>query len=271
MTPYHETSAGVLYCGDCLEVMVGFAPDTVGCVVTSPPYFVGKEYETGWTWEQYSDLLSSVYWQAYRVLEPGRYAVVNFGDLHNSGGRMYAADVPSVYPAAASQWEWGRETGFDLQATRIWRKQFARCKTAPVINFRPRNVFDFEHIWTWRKPGNDGREWCADRALSQRGVIGDNWAVDGCLGFHCAAFPVDLPAWAIKVHSPEPGGTVLDPFLGSGTTAVACVQTGRSYIGIELSEAYCEIAARRIEKALAQPRLPLDAPREKPRTETLAI
>jgi DNA modification methylase len=79
---------------------------------------------------------------------------------------------------------------------------------------------------------------------------------------HPCPKPVAWAEWLVTRFT-KPDDTVLDPFLGSGTTAVACVQTGRRYIGIELSEAYCEIAAKRIEKALAQPRLPLEAPREK--------
>ena len=69
---------------------------------------------------------------------------------------------------------------------------------------------------------------------------------------HSAAFPVDLPAWFIKLFT-QPGDVVLDPFLGSGTTAVAAAQLGRSYIGIELSQDYVAIAQAR----LAQTQLPL--------------
>lgn len=69
---------------------------------------------------------------------------------------------------------------------------------------------------------------------------------------HSAAFPVDLPAWFIKLFT-QPGDVVLDPFLGSGTTALAAAQLGRSYIGIELSQEYVAIAQERV----SQTQLPL--------------
>jgi len=241
-----------VWAGDCLEVMSSWPDESVDLIVTSPPYFVGKEYETGWTWEEYSDLLMGLYQQAFRLLTPGRYCVVNFGDLHNSGGRMYEAEVPSVYPAAVPHWQWGRGVGFDLQAQRIWRKQFARCAVSYVVNHRPRNVFDFEHIWTWRKPGRDGEEWCADRKLSQRGVIGEDWGSPARLDRHCAAFPIELPMWAIQVHSRERGEVVLDPFGGSLTTLLAAHRTGRKGRAIEVSEDYLQIGLKRLEDELAQ-------------------
>ncbi len=76
---------------------------------------------------------------------------------------------------------------------------------------------------------------------------------------HPTQKPLALIRWCIAQVS-EPGDTILDPFMGSGTTGVACVQTGRRFIGIEIEEAYCRIAVKRIEAALQQPRLPLDEP-----------
>ena len=87
---------------------------------------------------------------------------------------------------------------------------------------------------------------------------------------HSATFPRSLPEWFIKLFTKE-GDWVLDPFVGSGTTLRAAADLGIQGVGVDISEAYCEIAARRIEKALAQPRLPLEAPREKPTTEAMPL
>ena len=62
---------------------------------------------------------------------------------------------------------------------------------------------------------------------------------------HSATFPVALPTWFIKLFT-QPGDVVLDPFVGSGTTAVAALQDGRQYIGIDINEEYCEIARSRL-------------------------
>ena len=135
-----------------------------------------------------------------RILKPGGYAVVNFGDYFNSGNRFYDADVPACYPASINYFRWGVEVaGMDLQATRIWRKQFARMGIPFVCNKHPRGVFDYEHIWTFRKRNGSKEEFVNDRKLSQRGVIGEEWRSSAGLGKHCAAFPVGLPTWAIKV------------------------------------------------------------------------
>lgn len=73
---------------------------------------------------------------------------------------------------------------------------------------------------------------------------------------HPCPKPLDWMLWAVKRASLE-GATVLDPFMGSGTTGVACMQTGRNFIGIEIHEPYYEIAKARIEKARAAIQLPL--------------
>ena len=73
---------------------------------------------------------------------------------------------------------------------------------------------------------------------------------------HPTQKPVELAAHFIKLHT-RPGDTVLDPFMGSGTTGVACAQTGRNFIGIEIDAGYFAIAQRRIAEAQAQLALPL--------------
>ena len=70
---------------------------------------------------------------------------------------------------------------------------------------------------------------------------------------HPAEKPLDLMLWLIE-HSTRPGDLILDPFCGSGTTGVACVQTGRRFLGIEIDEGYADIARARIAKAAEQAR-----------------
>ena len=237
--------------GDCIEVMRGLPKGCADLVVTSPPYWVGKSYEVGQPFAEYAGMMLRVYSECARLLKPAGYMVVNFGDMHNGGNRLYGAEVPSTYPATVEHWKWGREVGFDLQAARIWKKQFAKCGCSPVVNTRPRSVFEHEHIWTWRKRGNDGTEFCNDRRLSQRSVLGDGWSSSARLGEHEAAFPVELPEWAIRVYSRAWGDVVLDPFMGSGTTGEACIHLGRCFVGIERDPAHVELARRRLGQATA--------------------
>lgn len=236
--------------GSCLDVMPYLPEAVLDLVITSPPYFVKKNYEIHWTYNEYCTLLKSLFQLVYDKLKPGGYFVVNFGDYFNSNNRFYEAEVPSVYPACVNYFTWGREAGFDLQATRIWRKQFARMSIPFVCNNHPRPIFDYEHIWTFRKRDGIGVEFVNNRKLSQKGVLGEGWRAPADLPSHEASFPIDLPLWAISVYSKEEGDIVLDPFCGSGTTALACLETKRKFIGIELSEEYCSKAFLKLRSYL---------------------
>lgn len=238
-----------IYNEDCLLTMSDMPDEMIDLVVTSPPYFLNKVYEKTWTYSYYCELMSNVFYNVNRILKSGGYFVINFGDYFNSGNRFYDADVPSVYPASINMFKWGTENGFDLQATRIWRKQFAKMGIPFVCNKHPRNIFDYEHIWTFRKKGGDTKEFVNDRKLSQRGVIGEDWKSSAKLSQHVAAFPVELPTWAINVYSHE-NDVVYDPFMGIGTTAVACINTNRHYIGSEIDENYFKMSKERIENEI---------------------
>lgn len=227
--------------------MKQISDNSIDLIITSPPYFLNKVYEKTWTLNYYENLIINVFKECNRILKPGRYFVINFGDYFNSGNRFYEADIPSVYPATINYFKWGLENNFDLQATRIWRKQFAKMGIPFVCNKHPRNIFDYEHIWTFRKKNGDKNEFVNDRKLSQRGVIGEDWKTEAGIDKHCAAFPIDLPEWAIKVYSQLENEIILDPFMGSGTTALASIKLNRQYIGFELSTTYCDLANKRIQ------------------------
>jgi DNA modification methylase len=249
---FPEDFVGHIINGDSRAVLPFISDNLIDLVITSPPYFVNKTYENEWTLDKYSQLMHDVFWGCYRVLKPGGYMVVNFGDYFNKD-RFYDAEVPSVYPATINYFQWGRDAGFDLQATRIWRKQFSRMGIPFVCNSHPRPVFDYEHIWTFRKPDGTGQEFVNDRKLSQRGVVGESWSAPAGLGKHEAAFPVDLPMWAIDVYSREPNEIVLDPFFGMGTTALAAINKGRQWVGIEKNKDYCDLAMKRIREPKSAP------------------
>lgn len=236
--------------GNCLEKIKDIANNSIDLIVTSPPYYLNKEYEKKVSYEDYCLLMQNSFSEWNRILVGGGYIVVNFGDYFNSGNRFYKADIPACYPASINFFKWGVEiAGMDLQATRIWRKQFAKMSIPFVCNSHPRPVFDYEHVWTFRKKNGSNKEFVFDRKLTQRGVIGDAWKSRAGLNLHCAAFPVELPEWAITVYSQDKA-IVLDPFMGSGTTGIACKKLKRNFIGIELDPEYFKIAEKRINENL---------------------
>lgn len=237
-----------IYQGDCLDVMKQIDTDSIDLIVTSPPYYLNKEYEKTISYEDYMSMMEDVFIETNRVLKGGGYAVFNFGDYFNSGNRFYDSDVPACYPASINYFKWGVELAkMDLQATRIWRKQFAKMGIPFVCNKHPRPVFDYEHIWTFRKKNGNNQEFVNDRKMTQRGVVGENWTSRAGLAKHCAAFPVELPEWAISIYSHE-NDVVLDMFAGSFTTAIAAEKLKRNWICIEKLTEYCEIGRVRIEE-----------------------
>jgi len=231
-----------IHLGDFRDIIKLIDTDSIDLIVSSPPYHLNKEYELTVSYEDYCDMMHTLFMECNRVLKPGKYFVVNFGDYFNSGNRFYDADIPACYPASINYYKWGvEESQMDLQATRIWRKNFNRMPIPFVCNHHPRNVFDYEHIWTFRKRNGENKEEVRNRKLSQRGVIGEDWTVPAQLDKHCAAFPIGLPQWAIEVYS-DANDIVMDPFMGSGTTALAAVSLNRQFVGMEKESHYHQLA-----------------------------
>jgi len=174
--------------------------DSVDLSVTSPPYMVEKAYERGMEWPEYLDLLWTAYEEIYRVTKPGGYFVINFGDQAR-GKALRGTETHTTIPMSVFHWDAGTGFGFELQATRIWRKKFHKMGKVH------------------------------DRKLSQRGVL--EFKGDHPLKRYRSAFPIGLPEWAISVYS-DPGDLVYDPFAGSGTTGLAALRLGRRFVGSEI-------------------------------------
>lgn len=151
--------------------------------------------------------------------------------------------------------EWGRQAGFYLYDRRIWVKDAAWENSRwATLSFRA--VDEFEYLYVFWKPGittirrdklspQEWSEW-GSRAVWQIPSVRAN-------DDHEAKFPVELPRRVIELLT-NPNDVVLDPFMGSGTTAEAAVVSGRHYIGLEKSREYVELAGRRIRAALNRPK-----------------
>ena len=223
-------------------------PDScVALMVTSPPYHVGKDYDTDDTFEDYLALLDQIFRESYRVLEPGGRAVVNVANL----GRRPYIPLSQIITGLML------DIGFLMRGEIIWRKaKGARGSTAwgswrsasnPVI----RDVHEYCLIFS---KGRFKRVREGDSTISREDFLDSTLSVwefpperAGRVG-HPAPFPVELPRRFIELYTFK-GDLVLDPFIGSGTTAVASVHTGRRFIGYEVDAEYVEIARRRVEEA----------------------
>lgn len=233
---------GCIHQGDCLEVMASLPAESIGTIVTSPPYNIKNSTGNGlrgtnrgkWPnaalqrgYEEHGDDMPHgeyVRWQRECLDEMMRVLRHDGAIFYNHKWRVQDGQMQ------------GREDivgGFPVRQVIIWQREGG-------INFNPGYFLPtYEVIYMIAKPGF--------RLVPRANRIGDVWRVpQERNSAHPAPFPVRLAKNCIVSTD---NGTVMDPFLGSGTTAVAAKLHGRPWIGIEKSAEYCELARRRIEGA----------------------
>ena len=244
--------------------------NSVALVVTSPPYFAGKEYEEGLgqngvpgTYFEYLALLRDVFAECKRVLEPGGRIAVNVANLGRRPYRSLAGDVTGIL----------QDLGLLLRGEVVWWKGRAAGGSCAWGTFqRPGNPV-FRDVTERIVIASKGR---FDRALKPEERLGlglpstatisrdefleattDLWEMppeSATRVGHPAPFPVELPTRLIELYTYE-GDVVLDPFMGSGSAAVAAVRTGRHYIGFDTDEAYVDAAVTRVAEEVTAARL----------------
>lgn len=243
-------------------------PESIDLVVTSPPYWTLKRYEDHegqlGHYEDYEGFLielDKVWGACFRALTPGGRLVCVVGDVclsrRKNNGRH------TVVPLHASIQEHCRAIGFDNVAPIIWHKIANAAYEVDGSGggflgkpYEPNAVIknDIEFILMQRKPGGYRSPSIATRVLSliseenHRTWFQQIWT--GLTGAstrkHPAPYPVELAERLIRMFS-FAGDTVFDPFLGSGTTSVAAIRTGRNSAGCEIDPGYLESARKRVE------------------------
>ena len=264
--PAPEPVAEPFVCGDARS-MTAVADGSVALVVTSPPYFAGKQYEEELEREgvpgsylEYLDLLTEVFAECARKLEPGGRIAVNVANLGRKPYRSLAADVIRILE---------HDLGLLLRGELVWQKGEGASGSCAWGSFRSASNPVLRDITERVVVASKGR---FDRALTvkQRAERGlphettvktddfmaltlDVWPIPAesarRVG-HPAPFPVELPEKLIELYTFR-DDLVLDPFMGSGSTLVAAAGLGRRYVGYDTDEAYVALARRRVEGAAA--------------------
>ena len=244
-------------------------PNSVHLVLTSPPYWTLKEYNQGEgqmghidDYEAFLSELDKVWASCYDALIPGGRLICVVGDVclsrRKNGGRH------TVVALHASIQERCRAIGYDNLSPIIWHKIANASYEVEGAGggflgkpFEPNSVIknDIEFILMERKPGGYRKPSLADRLMSV--ISSENYQTwfqqiwTGLTGAstkkHPAPYPVELAERLIRMFS-FVGDTVLDPFLGSGTTSVAAARWGRNSIGVEVDPSYIEMAQGRFCK-----------------------
>jgi len=233
------------------ENMKELPDNSVHLMITSPPYNVGKEYDKNLTLEEYLKFLERVMKEVYRVLVIGGRVAIN---IANVGRKPYI-------PLHAYIIEMMNKIGFLMRGEIIWDKSasagtsFAwgswKSATNPVL----RDVHEYILVFSKGSYSRDskGKESTItnDEFMDFTKSVWHFPAVSAKRIGHPAPFPEELPRRLIQLYSFK-GDVVLDPFMGSGQTAIASIKTGRHYIGYEINKEYCKLANKRIKEAKTQ-------------------
>jgi site-specific DNA-methyltransferase (adenine-specific) len=229
------------------EKMADLPDHSVHLMVTSPPYNVGKDYDEDLSLEEYLGFLRRVWAECHRVLVPGGRACINIANL---GRKPYI-------PLHAFIVHDMLELGFLMRGEIIWDKgASASTSTAwgswqSASNPTLRDVHEYILVFSkgnFRRGKLDGRlaTITKDQFLEYTRSVWAFPAESARKVGHPAPFPVELPNRLIQLYTFS-DEIVLDPFMGSGQTALAALKAGRRYVGYETNQEYLELARKRIQ------------------------
>lgn len=263
--PYFEVENCILYQGDCLELMSQLPPDLFPLTVTSPPYNIGKEYESVLLLQAYLAWCEKWIQEIYRLTQDNGAFWLNLGYLP-------LESKAKAIPIAYLLWD---KIPFYLIQEIVWH--YAAGVSGRKF-FSPRNE---KFLWYVKNPDDytfnldDVRDPDVKYPNQKKnGKIkvnplgknpGDVWRFAKVTSgskrsskertSHPAQYPEEVITRIVKASSNE-GDLLLDPFMGSGTTAVVAMALNRPVIGFERKSEYCDVAAERIEAYLQQLSLP---------------
>jgi site-specific DNA-methyltransferase (adenine-specific) len=237
--------------------------ECIDLIVTSPPYNVDIQYNSHNDTMSYSDYLSfTEEWLSvcYSFIKnDGRFCLNIPLDKNKGGQQSVCADITTI----------AKKVGFKYHSTIIWNEQNISRRTAwgswlsaaaPYV-IAPVEVIVVLYKKEWKKTGGSRQSDITKKEFMEwtNGVWSFNGESKKRIG-HPAPFPIELPRRCIKLFS-YVGDKILDPFLGSGSTLLACLETGRQGIGIDIDRKYCELSKKRlqVEGQIDQLKLPLAA------------
>ena len=262
-----------IICGDVNDVLSQLPSNFVDLIITSPPYADKrrKVYNTI-SADKYVEWFLPISLELKRILKNDGSFVLNIKEKAENGERhTYVIELILAMKKQGWRWVeeyiWHKKNCYPGKWPNRFRDAWERC-----LHFTKQKKFKMYQeevmipVGDWaegrlKKLSEKDRIRFESRSKSGFGKNISNWlkrdkvyptnvlylSTECSNKYHSAVFPVALPAWFLKLFTRE-GDIVLDPFIGSGTTAVASVQLNRKYIGIEINEQYCQLAEERIVK-----------------------
>ncbi len=240
-----------IYNADCLTIMNKIEDASIDCIITSPPYWKGFEYEAYFnSYKQYLDWCKKWLLECKRILKPNGTFWLNV--MNDSEITIRAFEILNIAT---------EEIMFKLHDTVIWyRYNQQPANTNRQLTNQCEYIFMLRHTSSGIEL-NKNLAYEKNPSLFKTKNVGNVWELPFNRGKHKSAkyfgrketkskwghsgFPVQLPETCILLSTKE-NDVVLDQFMGSGTTAIACKNTNRKFIGIEINNDYYKIAQKRI-------------------------
>jgi site-specific DNA-methyltransferase (adenine-specific) len=241
------------------ENMKELPDNSVHLMITSPPYNVSKEYDEDLSLKEYLQLLENSFKETYRVLINGGRACINVANL---GRKPY---IPlSDYISKMML-----EIGFNMRGEIIWNKAASASPSTawgswqsaanPILRDVHEYILIFSKGEYKREKGTKENTISKEQFMEWTKSIWTMNAESARRIGHPAPFPEELPNRLIQLYSFK-GDIILDPFMGSGTTAVSALKSDRKFVGYDISKEYIELANNRIKPYLNQTKLKFDFP-----------
>lgn len=244
--PYFEAGSIRIYNKDILKIDA-IDESSIDLIVTSPPYGVGIKYENyddSIPYDEYLEFTRKWLAKCYSFAKDDGRLCLNIPLDKNKGGqRSVCADVTTI----AKEVEW------KYHSTIVWNEQNISRRTAwgswlsasaPFV-IAPVEVIVLLYKKRWKKISKGKSDIARNEFIEWTNGV---WNFSGesrrKIG-HPSPFPIELPKRCVKLFS-FVGDVVLDPFLGSGTTLIACLETDRIGIGVEIDKKYCDLAVKRL-------------------------
>ena len=245
--------------GDCLERMKEIPDESVDLIITSPPYYNAREYSQYSSYQEYLKTMVSVFSAVSEKMNSGSFMCINISPVIQArGSRSEKSKRYAIPQNLTTELE---KIGLEFIDEIIWVKPEGAVKNRGGGFFRSRKPKAYkpncvtESILVFQRDDSG----IIDKHLKNEDLVEDGyersnvWLMNPeTKSKHSAPFPVELPDKLIRYYSYS-NQIVLDPFMGSGTTGVACLNTNRKFIGIEMDEGYFNIAVERINMIVNQP------------------
>jgi len=224
-------------------------PNSIDLIVTSPPYSVDikyQNYDDSIPYEKYLEFTKKWLAKCYKLVKLDGRLCLNIPLDKNKGGQQSVyADITTI----------AKKIGWKYHSTIIWNEQNISRRTAwgswksasaPFV-IAPVEVIVVLYKEKWKKVNGGKSDITRDEFIEwTNGVWNFSGESKKRIG-HPAPFPVELPKRCIKLFS-YVGDVVLDPFMGSGSTLIACLENNRIGVGVDIDESYCRLAVERLEK-----------------------